>query len=370
MRLAKFYLVIGAVISAFIMGIYFFSQQPGEIVIGNGKNGPAGMVLLPSGDFIMGSESELAKQNEKPAHKVHLDPFWIDETDVTNRQFAAFVAATHYVTTAEKKPDWETLKVQLPPGTPKPADSQLVPGAMVFVGTHNTVPLDDASRWWRFIPGANWRHPEGPHSTIAGKEDYPVVQISYEDANAFAKWAGKRLPTEAEWEYAARGGMEQANYTWGNEFKPDGKRMANTFAGKEFPVMNPTEQFHIGTTKVKSYPPNGYGLYDMTGNVWQWVSDWYRADAFVIEAQETKPTNPRGPETSYDPAHGIPVDAPERVIRGGSFLCDEHFCMSYRPSARRGVDPFNPMSHIGFRLVKDMINSTQISKGIRTNEST
>jgi len=306
---------------------------------------PKDMVWIPGGEFLMGSSSPLAKINEKPTHTVRLKGFWMDKTDVTNAQFAQFIKATGYVTTAERKPEWETLKVQLPMDAVKPPDDQLVPGAMVFVGTDRPVPLDDFSQWWRFIPGANWRHPQGPDSTIEGKDDYPVVQVSYEDALAYAKWSGKRLPTEAEWEYAARGGVEQKDYSWGDEFHPKGKRMANTFAGETFPVVDPVYKSKIGTSKVASYPPNGYGLYDMAGNVWQWVADWYRADAFVK-------ADPNGPPDSDDPDDRYtPANAPKRTIRGGSFLCDENFCQSYRPSARRGVDPFNPMSHIGFRLV-------------------
>ncbi len=311
----------------------------------------AGMIWIPGGEFLMGSDTLLARSNERPAHTVRLSGFWIDKTDVTNAQFAAFVKATSYVTTAERKPDWETLKVQLAPGTPKPPNSQCVPGAMVFVGTETAVSLEDMAQWWRFVPGANWRHPQGPGSDIVGKEDHPVVQVSYEDALAYAKWVGKRLPTEAEWEFAARGGREQSTYSWGDEFKPQGKSMANTFAGAQFPVVSPEYKAKIGTTKVGTYPPNGYGLYDMAGNVWQWVADWYRADAFVMAAAAPVPLNPQGPQTSFDPDDRYaPLEAPKRVIRGGSFLCDANFCMSYRPSARRGVDPYNPMSHIGFRL--------------------
>jgi formylglycine-generating enzyme len=287
-----------------------------------------------------------------PAHPVRIDGFWIDQNDVTNAQFAEFVKATGYVTTAERKPDWDTLKVQLAPDTPKPDDDKLIPGAMVFFGTDHPVPLDDNSQWWKFVPGANWRHPQGPDSTITGKEDYPVVQVSFEDAQAYAKWAGKRLPTEAEWEFAARGGLDKANFSWGNDYQPGNKRMANTFAGKEFPVVDPALSNQIGASKIASYPPNGYQLYDMAGNVWQWVADWYRADAFVLEARQQKIVNPVGPGDSYDPGDSYaPANAPKRVIRGGSFLCDPNFCMSYRPSARRGVDPYNPMEHIGFRLV-------------------
>lgn len=334
---------------------YFKPHTANHIVLGDGKNGPKNMVWIPAQTFMMGSNSPLAKPNEKPAHKVKINGFWIDKYDVTNAEFAAFVNATGYLTTAERKPDWKTLEVQLPPGTPKPADSKLLPGAMVFVGTKEAVPLNNSSRWWRYVPGANWRHPQGPNSNIIGKDNFPVVQVSYEDALAYAKWVGKRLPTEAEWELAARGGLEQADYAWGNEFKPHNQRMANTFSGKQFPIVDAAYANKIGTSKVGSYPPNGYGLYDMAGNVWQWVADWYRADAFIQQASKVHKFiyNPQGPTASFDPDDiSAPANAPKRVIRGGSFLCDENFCTSYRASARRGVDPYNPMSHIGFRLVK------------------
>lgn len=316
------------------------------------KNSSNDMVWIPGGEFLMGSDTRLARPNEKPIHKVRVDGFWMDKTDVTNAQFAKFVKATGYVTTAEKIPDWETLKVQLPQHTPRPSKEKLVPGAMVFVGTKEIVPLDDASRWWRFVPGANWRHPQGPDSDIIGKDDYPVVQVSYEDALAYAKWIHKRLPTEAEWEFAARGGLSQADYTWGNQ--DTRRKMANTFAGDVFPVVDTKYAWKIGTSQVGKYPANGYGLYDMAGNVWQWVSDWYRADAFVDAANQAVSINPQGPTNSFDPSNSLtPANAPKRVIRGGSFLCDPRFCMSYRPSARRGVDPYNPMMHIGFRLVQN-----------------
>lgn len=343
-------------LSFYFIYIFFVPPKITQVIIGDSVHGLKDMVWISGGEFLMGSDSSLAKSNERPAHKVRVNGFWMDRTDVTNAQFAAFVKATGYVTTAERKPDWETLKVQLSPDVPKPDDSKLVPGAMVFVGTKEPVPLDDHFRWWRFIPGADWRHPQGPSSNIIGKEDHPVVQVSYEDALTYAKWVGKRLPTEAEWEFAARGGLKQANYSWGDEFKLKGQAMANTFAGKQFPVLDPLYQNKIGTTKVASYPANGYGLYDMAGNVWQWVADWYRADAFAEEAKQSFVIhNPKGPKDSFDPDDLYALGhAPKRVIRGGSFLCDPNFCMSYRPSARRGVDPFNPMSHIGFRLVKEI----------------
>jgi sulfatase modifying factor 1 len=335
-----------------ILGVcYVFLKPSPSILIGDGKNGPKGMVWIPGGTFVMGSTTPLAQPNEKPAHPVRIHGFWMDQTDVTNAQFAQFVKETRYITTAEKKPEWNTLKVQLKPGTIKPEDHALVPGAMVFVGTQKPVRLDNNAQWWRFVPGADWRHPQGPDSNIVGKDNHPVVQVSYMDAQAYAKWAGKQLPTEAQWEYAARGGLNESTYSWGDEFKPEGKSMANTFAGKQFPVVTAEYRDKIGTSDVKSYPPNGYQLYDMAGNVWQMVSDWYRSDAFKLLEKNTMPLNPEGPNASYDSEDQVPF-APKRVIRGGSFLCDANFCTSYRPSARRGIDPFNPMSHVGFRLVK------------------
>jgi formylglycine-generating enzyme required for sulfatase activity len=327
------------------------SHAKPQIIEGDGVKGPAGMMWVPGGEFLMGSDAKLAQRNERPTHSVRVHGFWMDKTHVTNAQFAAFVQATGYVTTAERKPEWETLRVQLPPGTPKPPESALVPGAMVFVGTDRPVPLDDYARWWAYVPGANWRHPQGPGSRIEGKDDHPVVQVSYEDALAYAKWSGKRLPTEAEWEFAARGGLEQATYAWGDQFQP---AMLNFWdvRARPFPVVSAKAGGATGTSPVRTFPPNGYGLYDMTGNAWQWVADWYDADYFKEQARLAKVVDPRGPAASYDPDdRGVPVNAPKRVTRGGSFLCNVDYCLSYRPSARRGTDPFNPMSHIGFRLV-------------------
>jgi sulfatase modifying factor 1 len=332
------------------------SKEAPHVVEGDGVKGPKGMLWVPGGEFLMGSDHKLAQRNERPAHKVRVGGFWMDRTHVTNAQFAAFVRASGYVTTAERKPDWEMLRVQVPPGTPKPPDSALVPGAMVFVGTERPVPLNDYSRWWAYVPGADWRHPQGPKSSIEGKDDHPVVQVSYEDALAYAKWAGKRLPTEAEWEFAARGGLEQATYAWGDELAPQGKSMANIWEGKQqrFPVVSPKAGGAQGTSPAGTFPPNGYGLYDMTGNAWQWVADWYDSDVFAGQAKLAKVVDPQGPAASHDPEDSLsPVDAPKRVTRGGSFLCNVDYCLSYRPSARRGNDPYNPMSHIGFRLVMD-----------------
>lgn len=324
-----------------------------EAVLGDGVTSPAGMAWVPGGEFTMGSDHELAYPNERPARRVSVDGFWIDVTHVTNDEFAAFVEATGYVTTAERVPDWESIRVQLPPGTPRPPDEVFVPGAMVFVGTDAPVPLHDASQWWRYVPGADWRHPQGPDSSIEGKGDHPVVQVSYEDALAYAAWAGKRLPTEAEWERAARGGLERAVYPWGDEMEPEGERRANTWDASHgpFPVVHKAQGVN-GTRPVASYPANGYGLHDMAGNAWQWVADWYRFDAYAHSDGQVV-DNPKGPDTPYDPAQVHAPNAPQRVIRGGSYLCSPEYCLSFRTSARRGSDPASPMSHIGFRLVKD-----------------
>jgi formylglycine-generating enzyme len=330
------------------------SANPAAVIVQrNGVNGPANMVWISGGEFMMGSDHRLADANERPAHRVKVTGFWMDRHHVTNAEFRRFVQATGYVTTAERKPDWEAIRTQVLPGTPKPPDAALVAGAMVFVGTNRPVPLDDYSQWWRFVPGANWQHPQGPWSSIEGKDDHPVVQVSYEDAQVYAKWIGKRLPTEAEWEFAARGGLEQATYAWGDQFAPGGKTMLNFWNTQQrpFPVVSPKAGGAAGTSAVESFPPNGYGLYDMTGNAWQWVADWYRADYFKTTSGKLI-DNPRGPDDSWDPAdRGVPVNAPKRVTRGGSYLCNVDYCLSFRPSARRGNDPYNPMSHIGFRLV-------------------
>lgn len=313
---------------------------------------PPGMAWIPGGEFTMGTDGEQSFPNERPAHRVKVDGFWMDAHDVTNDEFQKFVKATGYVTTAERKPSWEELKKQLPPGTPKPDDKLLVPGALVFAGTTGPVDLDDATQWWQWTPGANWKHPEGPDSNIKGKGNYPVVQISWDDAAAYAKWAGKRLPTEAEWEFAARGGLENKRYPWGDEFLVNGKYMANIWTGK-FPYSNTKEDGYAGLAPVGSFPANGYGLYDMAGNAWQWCSDWYRADS----NQQMKDTggvccvNPSGPLASFDPEE---IYAPKRVIKGGSFLCNVAYCESYRPSARRGETPDTGTNHISFRCVKSL----------------
>lgn len=307
---------------------------------------PPGMVWIPGGQFVMGTAEHTPYRHEQPAHVVKLDGFYMDETEVTNAQFREFVAATGYVTTAEKKPDWEELKKQLPPGTPKPADELLVPGALVFTPPTEAVPLTNPASWWRWVPGANWKQPEGPDSNLDGRENHPVVHVSWDDAVAYATWAGKRLPTEAEWEYAARGGLVGQRFVWGNEAPSDTNgTKANIWQGI-FPIHNTRTDGWERTAPVKSYPPNGYGLYDMAGNVWEWCADWYRADAYA--GRQGVVVNPQGPETFWDPAEPL---VPKRVTRGGSFLCHVTYCESYRPAARRGTAIDSGMSHIGFRCV-------------------
>jgi sulfatase modifying factor 1 len=322
---------------------------------------PTGMVWIPGGEFTMGSAAE--KPNERPAHRVKVDEFWMDEHVVTNEEFEQFVKATAYRTTAERKPEWAELKKQLPPGTPKPDESVLVAGLMVFTPSSGPVDLAEMQNFWRWTPGASWRHPEGPGSDLKGREKHPVVQVSWDDAAAYAKWAGKRLPTEAEWEFASRGGLEQKRYAWGDEFKPGGKFMANVWDGA-FPYKNTAEDDFVRTAPVKSFPPNAYGLYDMAGNVWQWCSDWYRPDTFAQRKGEPVCSNPAGPLKSWSPNHPWQE---ERVTKGGSFLCHVSYCESYRPSARRGTPSDTGMSHIGFRCVK---SATQRASSSADNTQT
>jgi formylglycine-generating enzyme len=312
-----------------------------------GRDAPPGMAWIQGGAFLMGTNEKESFPNERPAHLVQVRAFWMDVHDVTNGEFAKFVEATGYVTTAERPINWEDLKKEVPPGTPKPGDSALAPGSLVFTPTSGPVPLNDLSAWWRWVKGANWRHPEGPGSSIRGRENHPVVQVSWYDVVAYAQWAGKQLPTEAEWEFAARGGLESKRYAWGDDFRPGGRYMANTWQGV-FPVRDTGEDGFAGTSPVGSFPANGYGLYDMAGNVWQWCSDWYRVDTHIEAASQNVCRDPAGPAESYDP--GDPY-SPKRVVKGGSFLCNPSYCESYRPSARRGTPPDTGSSHTGFRCV-------------------
>ncbi|MDX1964419.1 MAG: formylglycine-generating enzyme family protein [Pirellulales bacterium] len=306
-----------------------------------------GMVLIPGGEFIMGSTIQ---GNEQPEHKVAVRGFYLDEHEVTNAEFAKFVAATGYVTVAEKAPDWEEMKKTLPPGTPEPDKSVMVPGSLVFSPPTGPVPLEDVRNWWRWQPGANWRHPTGPNSNLDGLDQHPVVHVAWPDAAAYAAWAGKRLPTEAEWEYAARGGLAQKRFTWGDEEPTDQTANRGNIWQGDFPHKNTKIDGYDRTAPVKSYPPNGYGLYDMGGNVWEWCGDWYRADAYLLRAGGGVIDNPTGPVDFWDPAE---PQVPKRVMRGGSFLCHVIYCESYRPAARRGTDINTSMSHVGFRCARD-----------------
>ncbi len=329
-------------------GLTYAAVKAGRFVKeGSFAEGPAGMVWIPGGEFTMGSDAADARADEKPDHRVFVDGFWMDASEVTNAEFRRFVESTGYTTTAERKPLWEDLQKQLPPGTPEPADDSLVPGSMVFTPPSEAVPLNNHARWWRWQPAADWRHPEGPNSTIEGKDQHPVVHVSWDDAAAYAKWASKRLPTEAEWEFAARGGLDHKSFVWGDDAPANDSPRANIWQG-QFPIEDLRSDGFAGTAPVKSYAPNGYGLFDMAGNVWEWVADWYRDDVYRARADQGLIANPRGPHDSFDPQEPF---ASKRVIRGGSFLCNESYCTGYRPSARMKTDPLTGLSHTGFRCV-------------------
>lgn len=312
-----------------------------------GDTSLAGMVLIPGGVFDMGGDNSQAGEDEYPKHQVQVDPFYMDVTEVTNAQFEKFTAATGYVTTAERQPDWEEIKQALPPGTPRPADSLLVAASLVFQETGGPVDLNNFSEWWRWVAGANWRHPRGPGSSIEGKDNYPVVHVSWDDAQAYCKWAGKRLPTEAEWEFAARGGLINNIYPWGNEHVNLGAPKTNSWEGA-FPYSNERKDGYITAAPVKSFAANGYGLYDMAGNVWEWCSDWYHHGYY--QQHEGKLTvNPRGPDRSYDPQESY---NPKRSLRGGSFLCNDAYCSGYRVARRMKSSPDTGLEHTGFRCVR------------------
>lgn len=330
------------------------AETSSELLKSNTPNGgavaPPGMKWIPGGEFSMGTDDPESMPNERPARTVKITGFWMDEHSVTNAQFRAFIKATGYVTTAEQAVDWNVLKQQLPPDAPKPPDDMLVPGSLVFTPPDHAVDLRDMSAWWSWTPGASWKHPQGPASTIDGRDDYPVVQVSWDDAVAYAKWAGKRLPTEAEWEYAARGGTaKNSRYYWGDSFKLNGKFMANTFTG-DFPYRNTAEDGYAGASPVRAFPRNGYGLYDMAGNVWNWCSDFYAANVHQQAKSHGVSCDPAGPAETFSPHNPRAV---EHVIKGGSFLCNPSYCESYRPSARRGTPYDTGSEHIGFRCVKD-----------------
>lgn len=315
------------------------------------ENGPKGMVWVPGGEFSMGSSIASESlcsikgitEDSTPIHQVYVDGFWMDETEVTNEQFQLFVEETGYITVAEMKPTMEEF-----PNVPV---EYLVKGSTVFTATPTKVNLDNFLQWWSFVQGADWRHPEGPNSSIENKEKYPVVQITFEDAVAYATWAGKRLPTEAEWEFAARGGKTGELYTWGNTLTAEGKFQANIYQG-DFPIENGDtgDDGFIGIAPVAQYAPNHYGLYDMAGNVWEWVNDWYSSDYYVQLSKNGKTAiNPKGPSETYNSRGG---NEKRRVHRGGSFLCTSEYCSRYMVGTRGNGEIRSPTSHLGFRCVK------------------
>jgi sulfatase modifying factor 1 len=310
---------------------------------------PAGMVWVPGGEFSMGAEDPTLAACEgaghdpmndaRPIHRVYVDGFFMDATEVTNSQFAEFVSATGYVTIAEQKPRPEDF-----PGAPL---ENLVAGSTVFTPSAQPVPLDSHYRWWRYQPGANWRHPDGPSSDWTTRPNHPAVHIAYPDAEAFANWAGKRLPTEAEWEFAARGGRAGQRFAWGDDFRPEGQYMANTYQGR-FPVSDTAKDGFAGIAPAKQFPPNPYGLYDLAGNVWEWCSDWYRPDTYERNVALGVARNPQGPQASFDPAE---PHEKKRIHRGGSFLCTEEYCSRYIIGTRGKGEITTGSNHLGFRCV-------------------
>ena len=301
---------------------------------------PKGMVWIPGGHFIQGAlvNDSYAMTHEKPSREIILDGFFMDTTEVTNKEFMVFIKETGYITTAERPVDWEILKLQLPENTPKPHDSLLKPGSLVFKKSTLKTP-QHYSEWWSWKNGVNWKHPYGPESSIIGRENEPVVHISYQDAIAYCKWKGRRLPTEAEWEYAASGGNKKM-FSWGNDVQKLNTH-ANTWQGI-FPIENTEEDGYLQKAPVASFPPNAYGLYDMIGNVWEWTQDWYHPNSYKLLARENN-INPTGIESS--------TKSREKVIKGGSYLCNINYCASYRISARMASSYDSSLEHLGFRTV-------------------
>jgi sulfatase modifying factor 1 len=320
-------------------------MQVAEIGRAEGRSTPAGshVLWMPGGTFRMGSDRHYPE--EAPVHRVSVDPFWMDRTPVTNRQFRDFVRATGHVTVAEKRPNPKDYPAALP--------HMLYAGSLVFSPPNHPADLRFWGEWWTFLKGADWRHPYGPKSNINGLDNHPVVHVAYSDAQAFAHWAGKDLPTEAEWEFAARGGLDGAEFAWGAELAPGGKHMANTWQG-DFPRQNLAQDGFERTSPVTAFPPNGYGLYDMIGNVWEWTSDFY-APKHAADAAKACciPQNPRGggEDESYDPCQPE-IKIPRRVLKGGSHLCAPNYCRRYRPAARHPQHVDTSASHIGFRCVR------------------
>lgn len=334
----KWILLAGGVL--ILLGAFWFVAERNVLASLLRGGSPEEMVWVPGGEFWMGTDHS-RMGDSRPVHRVYVDGFWMDKTEVTNAQFAKFVENTGYVTLAEKTPTAAEF-----PGAPP---ENLVAGSVIFQPPDHDVPLDNHFRWWGYVKGANWRHPEGPNSDLKGKEAHPVVHVAWPDAVAYAAWAGKRLPTEAEWEFAARGGLDRKPYVWGDEFAPAGRQESNIFQGA-FPNRNTLEDGYRTTAPAGSFKANGYGLYDMAGNVWEWVADWYRPDTYAQQAAQGVARNPRGPSGSFDPSEpGIP----KRVMRSGSFLCSDQYCSRYMPGGRGKGDINTGTNHLGFRCVRD-----------------
>jgi sulfatase modifying factor 1 len=311
---------------------------------------PEGMVRIPGGEFMMGAIGNLTLPREYPRHPVKVSDFYMDVHEVTNKEFRAFVEATGYVTVAERPIDWEELKKQVPPGTPKPPEESLRPGSLVFKAQPNVTDLSNYFQWWEWTNYADWKHPSGPNSSIAGKDNHPVVHIAFEDAKAYAKWAGKRLPTEAEWEYAATGGAKDVIYPWGNKDVNEAPYECNFYQGR-FPSTNTAADGYETTAPVGSFRPNGFGLYDMGGNVWEITADWFDENYYRSLPQNSIVNNPKGSSKS---SYGGNPYATHTVIKGGSFLCNDSYCASYRVSAKMPLEMDSAMNHVGFRCVADI----------------
>ncbi|QTE22600.1 formylglycine-generating enzyme family protein [Polaribacter cellanae] len=325
------------------------SEKVTKTVLKEDVKTPDEMVWVERKTFLMGAkeDDQYAMMREKPAHKVSVDGFFIDVHEVTNRQFRAFVEATKYVTTAEKPIDWDEIKKDLPARTKKPADSILQPGSLIFnKHARKVVSMNNYQQWWIWKIGANWKQPEGPGSSIEGKDNYPVVHVSYNDALAYCKWANRRLPTEAEWESAAQGKNTADTFTWGNNFA-ELNANANTWQG-QFPTKNNSLDGFEYIAPVESYPPNSIGLYDMAGNVWEMTTDLFNVNYYKSLNSNEVLNNPRGADSSYTPSNPYQL---EHVMKGGSFLCHASYCASFRISAKMGMEPSSSADHIGFRTV-------------------
>ncbi len=341
----KYYAGIGLLL--IIFALYKFEIFENRLAP---QNIPNNMVLIPGGEYLMGSDKSESYTNEKPVHRVVVSSFFMDKYEVTNQQFLQFVNETGYITTAEKKINWDEMMSQLRPGTSRPPDSLLEPGSLIFKASSYPIPLNDESSWWEWEKGASWKHPSGKNSSINEIMDHPVVHISWDDAVAYAQWAEKRLPTEAEWEWAARGKKTDAIYPWGNESINETPMKANFWQG-HFPYKNTKQDGYHLTAPVGSFISNEYGLFDMSGNVWEWCSDFYHINSYSYDKEKGICINPKGPKTSYDPSEPFAI---KKILRGGSFLCNDSYCSGYRVSRRMSSSKDTGLMHTGFRCVKDI----------------